>query len=83
MQINELFVKFINKFKYTIDLIESNYFPYDNIKQDIITKYKSSNYNIASLKYQLMSFNVTTSYSKIHVNPIEKLIQYGQGLIFH
>lgn len=53
--------------------MESNYFPYDNIKQDIITKYKPSNHNIASLKYQWIGFNVTTSYSKIHINPIEKI----------
>jgi hypothetical protein len=36
----------IKNFEYTFDLDGSQIFPNDDIKQDIISEYKSSNYNI-------------------------------------
>jgi hypothetical protein len=57
------------QFEYTVDLDGKQVFPNDTIKQDIVTNYKSSDYNISSLKYRLLGFDITASDIKIHVNP--------------
>ena len=57
------------QFEYTVNLDGKQIFPKDTIKQNIVTKYKSENYNISSLNYNLLGFNITASNIKIHVNP--------------
>jgi hypothetical protein len=57
------------QFEYTVNLDGKQIFPNDTIKQNIVTKYKSENYNISSLNYNLLGFNITASNIKIHVNP--------------
>jgi hypothetical protein len=52
-----------------VDLDGKQIFPNDTIKQDIVTNHKSSDYNISSLKYRLLGFDITASDIKIHVNP--------------
>jgi len=44
-------------------------FPNDTVKQDIVAKYKPADYNINSLNYKLLCFNITASNIKIHINP--------------
>jgi hypothetical protein len=57
------------QFEYTVNLDGKQIFPNDTIKQNIVTNYKSENYNISSLNYNLLGFNITASNIKIHVNP--------------
>jgi hypothetical protein len=57
------------QFEYTVDLDGRQIFPNDTIKQSIVTNYKSENYNISSLNYRLLGFNITASNIQIHVNP--------------
>jgi hypothetical protein len=57
------------QFEYTVDLDGRQIFPNDTIKENIITNYKSENYNISSLNYKLLGFNISASNIKIHVNP--------------
>lgn len=57
------------QFEYTVDLDGKQIFPNDTIKQDIVTNYKSSNYNISSLKYRLLGFDITALDIRIHVDP--------------
>jgi hypothetical protein len=63
------FSSLTKQFEYTVDLEGKQIFPNDTIKQDIVTNYKSSDYNISSLKYRLLGFDITASDIKIHVNP--------------
>ena len=60
-------MKDILRFHYLLIVIPA--FPNDTIKQNIVTNYKSENYNISSLNYKLLGFNITASNIKIHVNP--------------
>jgi hypothetical protein len=57
------------QFEYTVNLDGKQVFPNDTIKQNIVTTYKSENYNISSLNYILLGFDITASNIKIHVNP--------------
>jgi hypothetical protein len=57
------------QFEYTVDLSGEQIFPNDTLKQDIITHYKSSTYNISTLKYSLLGFDITASDIKLDVNP--------------
>jgi hypothetical protein len=59
----------INNFEYTFDLDGSQIFPNYDIKQDIVSEYKSSNYNINYLNYELLGFKIIASDIKIHVDP--------------
>jgi hypothetical protein len=59
----------IKNFEYTFDLNGSQIFPNDDIKQDIISEYKSSNYNIDDLNYELLGFKIIASDIKILVDP--------------
>jgi hypothetical protein len=59
----------IKNFEYTFDLDGSQIFPNDDIKQDIISEYKSSNYNIDDLNYELLGFKIIASDIKILVDP--------------
>ncbi len=59
----------IKNFEYTFDLDGSQIFPNNDIKQDIISEYKSSNYNIDSLNYELLGFTIIASDIKILVDP--------------
>jgi hypothetical protein len=59
----------IKNFEYTFDLNGSQIFPNDDIKQDIISEYKSSNYNIDDLNYELLDFKIIASDIKILVDP--------------
>jgi hypothetical protein len=66
---NNIFGSLSKQFDYTVDLDGKQIFPNDTVKQDIVTKYKSADYNISSLNYKLLGFNITASNIKIHVNP--------------
>ena len=59
----------IKNFEYTFDLEGSQIFPNNNIKQDIVSEYRSSNYNIDDLNHELLGFKLTASDIKIHVDP--------------
>src|ERR687891_699674 len=59
----------IKNFEYTFDLDGSQIFPNNNIKQDIVSEYKSSDYNIDDLNYELLGFKIRASDIKIHVDP--------------
>jgi hypothetical protein len=59
----------IKNFEYTFDLEGNQIFPTNNIKQDIISEYKSSEYNIDNLDYELLGFRIRASDIKIHVDP--------------
>jgi hypothetical protein len=59
----------INNFEYTFDLEGRQIFPTNNIKQDIISEYKSSEYNIDDLNYELMDFKIIASDIKMRVDP--------------
>jgi hypothetical protein len=56
-------------FEYTFDLKGIQIFPNNNIKQDIVSKYRSSDYNIDDLNYELLGFEITASDIKIRVDP--------------
>jgi hypothetical protein len=65
---------FIKNFEYTFDLKGNQIFPNNNIRQDIVSEYKSSEYksseyNIGDLNYELLGFEITASDIKIHVDP--------------
>ena len=57
------------QFEYTVDLTGKQIFPNETLKQDIVTNYKSSTYNISTLKYKLLGFDITASDIKIQVKP--------------
>jgi hypothetical protein len=57
------------QFEYTVNLDGKQIFPNDTIKQDIVTKYKSTDYNINNLNYKILGFNINASNIKIRVNP--------------
>jgi hypothetical protein len=59
----------IKNFEYTFDLEGSQIFPNNNIKQNIVSKYGSSEYSIDDLNYELLGFKITASDIKIHVDP--------------
>jgi hypothetical protein len=59
------------RFEYTVDLDGNQIFSNDTIKQDIVKNYKSSDYNINSLNYILLGFDIDASDVKIHVNPLK------------
>lgn len=59
----------IKNFEYTFDLEGSQIFPNNNIKQNIVSKYESSEYSIDDLNYELLGFKITASDIKIHVDP--------------
>ena len=59
----------IKNFEYTFDLEGSQIFPNNNIKQDIVSEYRSSDYNIDDLKYELLGFKIIASDIKIRVDP--------------
>jgi hypothetical protein len=59
----------IKNFEYRFDLEGSQIFPNNNIKQDIVSEYRSSNYNIDDLNHELLGFKLTASDIKIHVDP--------------
>jgi hypothetical protein len=57
----------IKNFEYTFDIEGNQIFPTNNIKQDIISEYKSSEYNINNLDYELLGFKIRASNIKIHI----------------
>ena len=59
----------IKNFEYTFDLEGSQIFPNNNIKQDIVSEYKSSDYNIDDLNYELLGFKIRASDIKINADP--------------
>lgn len=59
----------IKNFEYTFDLDGSQIFPNDDIKQDIVSEYRSSNYNIDNLNYELLGFKIIASDIRIHIDP--------------
>jgi hypothetical protein len=67
--ITTLLDNFTKKLEYTFELDGNQIFPNDSIKQDIVSGYKSSEYNINKLKYEIIGFTITASNVKIHVDP--------------
>jgi len=63
------FGNILKPFEYTVDLSGRQIFPNDTLKQDIVTNYKSSSYNLSSLKYRLLGFNITALDVKVEVKP--------------
>jgi hypothetical protein len=63
------FIKQFKDFEFTVDFDANQIFPNDEIKQDIVSKYKSAGYNITNLKYQLLGFDIIASDIKINVDP--------------
>jgi hypothetical protein len=59
----------IKNFEYTFDLQGNQIFPTNSIKQNIVSEYKSSEYNIDDLDYELLGFRIRASDIKIHVDP--------------
>ncbi|HJY10814.1 MAG TPA: hypothetical protein VJ250_07660 [Nitrososphaeraceae archaeon] len=59
----------IKNFEYTFNIEGKQIFPTNNIKQDIVSEYKSSKYNIDDLNYELLGFKIRASDIKIHVDP--------------
>ena len=57
------------QFEYTVDISGKQIFPNETLKQDIVSNYKSSSYNISTLKYSLLGFDITASDIKIQVKP--------------
>jgi hypothetical protein len=57
------------QFEYTVDLTGKQIFPNETLKQDIVSNYKSSTYNISTLRYTLLGFDITASNIKIQVKP--------------
>ena len=57
------------RFEYTLDLNGKEVFPNDTLKQGIVSSYKSSTYNISTLKYKLLGFDITASDIKVEVKP--------------
>ncbi|HYZ50109.1 MAG TPA: hypothetical protein VE593_04420, partial [Nitrososphaeraceae archaeon] len=57
------------QFEYTVDLTGKQIYPNETLKQDIVSNYKSSTYNISNLKYSLLGFDITASDIKIQVKP--------------
>ena len=62
-------IKQLGNFEFTVDLDANQIFPNEKIKQDTVRKYKSAEYNIANLTYELIGFKIIASDIKIHVNP--------------
>ena len=62
-------IKQLGNFEFTVDLDANQIFPNEKIKQDIVSKYKSAEYNIPNLKHELIGFKIIASDIKIHVNP--------------
>src|ERR671914_986016 len=60
---------FIKNFEYTFDIDGSQIFPNNDIKQEIVSEYKSSDYNIDDLNYELLGFKIIASDIEIFVDP--------------
>ena len=59
----------VKNFEYIFDIEGKQIFPTNNIKQDIVSEYKSSEYTIDDLNYELLGFKIRASDIKIHVDP--------------
>jgi hypothetical protein len=68
-QVQNQFGDFGKPLEYTVVLDGKEIFPNDMVKQNIVTNYESSHYNINSLKYSLLGFDISALDIKIHVIP--------------
>jgi hypothetical protein len=59
----------IRGFEYRFDLEGRQIFPNNDIKQNIVSEYMSSDYKINNLNYDLLGFKITASEIEIHVDP--------------
>jgi hypothetical protein len=59
----------IKNFEYTFEIERSQIFPNNDIKQNIVSKYKSSEYKITDLNYDLLGFKIIVSDIEIHIDP--------------
>lgn len=66
---NNILGNLAKQFEYTLDLDAKQIFPNDTIKQDIVAKYRSADYNISNLSYKLLGFDISASNIKIQVKP--------------
>lgn len=63
------FGSFGKTLEYTVVLDGKEIFPNDTVKHNIVSNYESSDYNIDSLKYRLLGFDISAVDIKIHVSP--------------
>lgn len=57
------------QFDYVVVLNGKQIFPNKTLKENIVTKYEPSTYNLNALKYNLLGFNITASHIMIHISP--------------
>jgi hypothetical protein len=60
---------FNKQFEYTVVLDGKQLFPNKTLKENIVTKYETSTYNLSTLKYKLLGFNITASNIMIQISP--------------
>lgn len=66
---NNIAFFFLDAFEYTFDIDGAQIFPNDTVKNNIVTEYKPSVYNIPSLQYKIMEHTINASNVEIHVDP--------------
>jgi hypothetical protein len=59
----------VKNFEYVFDLEANQIFPNNDIKQNIVSEYKSSRYDIDDLNHELLGFKIMASEVEIHVDP--------------
>ena len=65
----DYFIKQLGNLEFTINLDANQIFPNDEIKQDIVNRYRPAEYNIANLEHELLGFKIIASDIEIHVDP--------------
>jgi hypothetical protein len=63
------FGSFGKTLEYTVVLDGKEIFPNDTVKHNIVSNYEPSDYDIDSLKYRLLGFDISAVDIKIHVSP--------------
>ena len=63
------YIKQLWNFEFTVDLNANQIFPNEEIKQDIVSEYKPSRYNITNLNYELLGFKIIASNIQIQLHP--------------
>ena len=57
------------QFEYSVVLDGKQLFPNKTLKENIVTKYAPSTYNLSALKYKLLGFNIAASHIMIQISP--------------
>jgi hypothetical protein len=64
---NALFL--LDQLEYTFDIDGAQIFPNETVKNEILTQYKESVYNIPGLQYEIFGHAINASDVQIYVNP--------------